>query len=240
MTAAPVRPAWTVLGIPVTVGPAPERIPAAVHSGPLCRAWADGYRFHLPTVGLFSVERHDGAVALTGDAATGKSAVAGALGVRGHAVLADGALPIAHTTTGPVAEPADDGVQLWPDIARRLGLGGGAVIRPRLAKRRHRFAAAPAAPLGAVVVLRHGGGARDPVARPMNGPAAVRALAHLTAGRPLVPAFGATAAHFAWCTRLAAAVPVLELRRDPLRDDLTALADAVASTVPGMSTVEGR
>jgi hypothetical protein len=232
-------------GVRVTVRPAPgatEADVACLLAGPVrtaCRLLNGDLALHGSGAVL------DGrAVALTGDPAAGRSTLAAALAVRGHPILADGALPIRRTGTGFVAEPADDGLQLWPDTARLLGLTGGAVIRPGLPKRHHRFPAAPAAPLAAVVVLRRWGGAGAPVPRTLTGVSALHPLAHCTAGRSLIAPFGVTAAHFAWCAGIVAEVPVFELCGDRHRDDASVLADTVEALVRradvGLSTVDVR
>jgi hypothetical protein len=193
-------------------------------AGPLRQAaWLEAGRFALRAAAVTVCGR---AIALCGPAASGKSAVAAALALRGHRMLADGALPV---DPGPVARGAADGLELWPAAVEELGLdpARGEVVRPALAKRAFRFEAAREAPLGAVVLLQRGSHEGAPVAERVRGHASARRLAHCTAMTPAVESLGLQAEHFRWVTGVAAAVPVFQLRCDRYRRDLAAVADVV-------------
>lgn len=96
------------------------------------------------------------AVAIAGPSVAGKSSLAAALALRGHAVLAD-AVTVASPEGGVhVVRPLGPDAVLWPDVARLLGLDpdAGRVVRPALAKRAFRLGPRPApAPLAAIVLL---------------------------------------------------------------------------------------
>lgn len=223
-------------GVRVTV----ERSPGAADddvawllAGPVRQVcWVMRGRFALRGCGVVIDGR---ATALLGPGASGKSAVTAALARRGHGLLADGALPI-RFEPGPVAGPADEHVQLWPDMAGRLGFddSAGEPVRAGLAKRRHRFDPAGAAPLAAVVVLHRGAGVGALATRPATGWNATGALVAHTAMYPVIEPLGAAARHFQWCTRLAVAVRVVHLRFDRHHGDPHAVADAVEQlSAPG-------
>jgi hypothetical protein len=169
------------------------------------------------------------AVALTGVAAAGKSAVAAALALRGHAVLADSALPVDIDGDVPVALAATDALELWPAAVEGLGLdpAAGAVVRPAIAKRAYRFAGAGSAPLGAVVLLDRMTDQGDPAAERVRGTESGELVARRTAMAPLLDPLGLRADHFRWVTRIAAATPVFHVRADRHRLDLGAVADVV-------------
>lgn len=222
-------------GVRVTVDRAPGATDADVAcflAGPVRQAgWLLRGVFALPGCGVVVGGR---AVAIVGPAAAGKSLVAAALARRGHRVLADGALPVrigAGPDGGwePIAEPADDAVQLWPAGVEALGLDpeAGQVIRPGLAKRRYRFTPAPEAPLATVVALSRDADFGVVTAEPASGFAATALVAAQTAMRPLVEPFGLAALHFGWTTRLATAVRVVRVRSNRHRRDFAAVADLV-------------
>ena len=168
------------------------------------------------------------AVGILGRPATGKSAVAAALALRGHPVLADSALPV-ELERGPVGWGTTDVLALWPAGARELGLDpdGGEVLRPGLIKRAHRFRPAEAAPLRAIAVLERRTNHGDPTAERMEGAAACTVVGQATAMAPLVEALGVAPAHFRWVTRLVTEVPVFHVKTDRHRDDLAAVASTV-------------
>jgi hypothetical protein len=90
-------------------------------------------------------------IAIAGLSGSGKSALAAAMALRGHAVLAD-AVAVVDELVRPLApDPV-----LWPDMVSELGLDPdqGEIVRPALAKRAFSLGPRPeAAPLRAVVVL---------------------------------------------------------------------------------------
>jgi hypothetical protein len=122
------------------------------------------------------------AVALAGEAGTGKSTTTAALAGRGHAVLADDVLALRASGGEILAQPAYPHLRLWPDIVPAL-LGPRAEL-PRLTpnwdKRGLRVDASfhpHALPLGAVYVLSgREAGPDAPRLEPMNATEAVLAL----------------------------------------------------------------
>jgi hypothetical protein len=175
----------------------------------------------------------DRGVALTGGPASGKSAVAAALALRGHAAMADSVLPVKESGGVAVATAATDALELWPDAAAALGLDpdGGRVIRPDLAKRAHSFAPAPSLPLAAVVVLERRTHQDDPVLEPRRGVAAARLVGRSTAMAPVLDGLGLRPAHLRWASWLAGTVPVFHLKSDRHRNDLAQVADAIEALV---------
>jgi hypothetical protein len=169
--------------------------------------------------------------------------VTAALALRGHGVLADGAVPIRAASGslrpggGPVAEAADDSVQLWPGAMDLLGLdpGSGTAIRPGLGKRRVRFARASRSPLAAVVALHRHSDVGAPAIRAATGMAGVAVLCGHTALRPAVGALAGAATHFRWATSVAAAVDVVDLCTDRHGCDPDAAADAIERIAAGRS-----
>jgi hypothetical protein len=235
----------------VTVSRAPGATDADVAcflTGPIRQAcWLQRGRFALRGCGVVIGGR---AVVITGDGASGTSTVTAALALRGHPVLADGAVPVraptgpARVASGsrrpggrPVADAADDSVQLWPRAMDRLGLdpGSGAAIRPGLRKRRVRFAPASPSPLAAVVALHRHPDVGAPAIRAAAGMAGVAVLCGHTALRPAVGALAGAATHFRWATSVAAAVAVVDLCTDRHRCDLDAVADAIERIAAGHS-----
>lgn len=174
----------------------------------------------------------DRAVALVGVAAMGKSAVAAALALRGHPVLADSALPV-ELGDGPLARGTTAALELWPPAPSEVGLDryAGEIVRPALAKRAYRFAAAESAALGAVVLLERVTNQGDPSAERLRGGKSFNTIGRFTAMLPLIEPLGLRAAHFRWVTRLATQTPVFHLKTDRHRRDLAAVADVVEGIV---------
>ena len=168
------------------------------------------------------------AVAIAGGPACGKSAVAAALALRGHPVLADEALPVVVEPSA-TARGAGDGLGLWPAAVEQLGLdsAAGEMGRPALEKRTYRFPSAPSAPLVAVVILEREAHRGAPATERLHAADALKAVAPNTAMAPLVEPLGLKAEHFRWITRLTAQVGVFRIEVDHHRRDLPAVADAV-------------
>ena len=186
-------------------------------------------RFALRAAGVVIAGR---AVALAGTAATGKSAVAATLALRGHAVLADSVLPV-EVREGPVAIGATDRIGLWPEGARRVGVDPetGTVVRPALAKREHRFDAAERASLAAMVVLTRDATSGDASVDPIRGTEGFETVAHATAMGLLVEPLGLRPQHFLWASAISGAVPLYRLRANRFRRDLPDVADLVEGLV---------
>ena len=168
------------------------------------------------------------AVAIAGAAAEGKSAVAAALALRGHPVLADAALPV-DVEPSATAHGVGDALGLWPRAVELLGLdpAAGQIVRPELVKRHFRFPAASQAPLVAVVILNRYGHRGEPATEDVQGRAALSALAQRTAMGPLLEPLGLAAERFRWATRLASQVRVVRLDLDRHGPNLPDAADAV-------------
>jgi hypothetical protein len=171
----------------------------------------------------------DRAVALIGPAASGKSAVAATLALRGHRVLADSALPV-EVGERPWARGVAETLELWPPAIEYLGLdaSAGRIVRPALEKRSHLFPAAAGATLAAIVALdRRSLDQGDPSVERMRGQPSFQLVGRATAMAPLLDPLGLRAVHFTWATRIVAEVPVFHLRADRQRRDLEAVADLV-------------
>jgi len=222
-------------GARVTVERAPGSTDADVAcflAGPVRQAgWLQRGRFALRGCGVVIGA---GSVVITGGGGSGASTVAAALALRGHRLLADGAVPLSADGE-PVADFADESAQLWPAAVRLLGLdpGAGTTIRPGLAKRRFAFAAASPTRLAAVVALHRHSDVGAPRSRAATGLAAAAVFTEHTALRPAVPVLAGAPAHFRWAVSMAAAVPVVDLCTDRHRSDVAAVADAVESIVAG-------
>jgi hypothetical protein len=138
------------------------------------------------------------AVAIAGGAVAGKSAVAAALALRGHPLLADAVTVVEPDGAGTV-EPVAPRVVLWPDAIDELGLGpaDGEPVRPALPTRA--FELSPAnrpAPLAALVVLSRDPRLAKPVAAPLSGWAKTAALMGATWHNRLVEPLGLAATTF--------------------------------------------
>jgi hypothetical protein len=169
-------------------------------------------------------------------ATTTTSATASAAASTSAAASAAAAVPGGRLRGGPVAWPADDGVQIWRDVIDDLGLDpdDGEPVRPGLAKRRFRFPAAGPAPLAAVVVLHREPDVGDVRVEQLRGREAMDAVVTYTAMRPLIAPLGLGGQHFAWSVRLTGSVRVMLVRSDRHRRDLADVADAVEALVgPG-------
>ena len=169
-----------------------------------------------------------GAVALVGGGAAGKSTVAAALALRGHDVLGDHRLEL-DIDENVVVEPNGDQLELWPDAIRTLGLDPdrGQLVRPKLAKRAHRFSTGEAAPLARVVVLQRMPDVSRPRPTRVRGGDVLESLFATTAVNVLLEPLGLRPAHFAWMVQLGRAAAVVELEIDRDRADPRQVAEAV-------------
>jgi hypothetical protein len=152
------------------------------------------------------------AVAICSVGPGGSSAVAAGLAQRGHAVIADGWLPV--RVPGLKAEAITNELALWPDVARLAGRDpeGGRAVRPALLKRRHRFLAGASTRLGAIVVLRRFEPDDDTGAT--RGGSALELVLDSTSLQSFVAALNRTSEHFAWAVALADGCPVVRLELD--------------------------
>lgn len=172
------------------------------------------------------------AVALVGHGACGKSIVAAALALRGHAVLSDHRLEL-DIADGVQAKLTSPELDLWPVAVEMLGLASdeGAVIRPALPKRAHRFPAGESAPLRLVVVLNQVADVGQTRPTRLRGGDAIERLHPATVGRPLLEPLGLRPAHFAWMVQIAKAAEVVELEVDQDLTDPHEVAAAVEELI---------
>jgi hypothetical protein len=160
------------------------------------------------------------AVAIAGASATGKSTLAAALALRGHAVLADAVTPIA-TDAGaatPTVHPHAPDPVLWPDMVAELGLdpAAGRIVRPALPKLAFRLGAdASPAPLGAVVFLRRDARAAPPRPEKVEGTDKVTPLANAGWHHALAGPLGMSPRRFAALAGIASASSCIVLPHSP-------------------------
>jgi hypothetical protein len=172
------------------------------------------------------------AVALCGASAAGKSAIAAALGQRGHPVIAD-AVTVMSAEPGepPLVTPLAPDPVLWPDTARELRLDGPPAarrVRPALDMHAYRLGPRPVTTeVAAVAILRTGATRSEPVVEPLAGMAKLPPLMASRWHGRLVEPLGQLAAQFAILTRLAAVVAGVHLVRPQGGAPLSRLADLV-------------
>lgn len=175
-----------------------------------------------------------GAVAVAGHSGAGKSTTLAALAGRGHPVLSD---------DKTVVRFGDDGraevlsgyptMRLWRDAVERVGEAPETLpaLREGIEKYLYRppaFREAPEA-LGLLVVLAKTS-ALAPAAvevERLGTHEAVGAVLRQTYRRRIVDGSGLRAAHFAWATRVAAAVPVVRVTRSTHGESVEAVVDTI-------------
>jgi hypothetical protein len=169
------------------------------------------------------------AVAICSLGPGGSSAVAAGLARRGHAVIADGWLPVG--VPGLKAEAITNELALWPDVARLAGRDpeGGRAVRPALLKRRHQFLAGASARLGAIFVLRPL--EPDDDTGDARGGSALELVLDSTSLQSFVAALNRASEHFAWAVALADGCPVVRLELDRHRPGIEEPARAVEAMV---------
>ena len=172
-----------------------------------------------------------GAVAICAHGATGGSSVAAGLANRGHAVIADGWLPV----SGPelLAEAWTDELALWPDVAKLIDRDpeGGRAVRAGLKKRRHRFERGESAPLAALVMVHRYEWEDDASAERVGGGSAVEQVLSHVALNHLVSPMGLEAQLFMWGAGLASGCPVHRLDLDRSRPGVVEPAEAIEALV---------
>ena len=177
------------------------------------------------------------AAVLCGPSTAGKSALAAALALRGHAVLADAVSvvgPGAHGAS-PFATAGAHEPVLWPDMVQALGLSDvpSRRVRPALEARAYGLGPPPvAAPVGVVVLLRVDPAAAALRIQPVTGAAKLPALL----GTSWLPRLLATprlaGAAFAVTASLAQSTPLVSL----VRPRAGASPQALAPMVEGLLT----
>ena len=160
-------------------------------------------------------------VAIAGQSAAGKSALAAALALRGHAVLADAVTPIATASADaavPIVLSHAPDLVLWPDMVAELGLdpSTGRKVRPALPKLAFALGT-PAAPaqLHTVIFLRRDTRHPSPAAEPVVGADKVKPLINAAWHRALVGPLGLSARRFAALGGIVSAARCVELARPP-------------------------
>jgi hypothetical protein len=180
------------------------------------------------------------AVSFLGGQGWGKSTLAAALYVRGHAMLADDVTAIHMDSAGPIALPAYPQLKLWPNSIVALGHTPEAlpVVHPDFPKRALRvtsgFAAAPS-PLKRIYVIAPGEHLVVESLSPQD--ALIELIRHSYAarfGKQLLQATG-MATHFKHCARLAQNTPVFRFRRPP---SLSVLDEHVSMLINDISGTE--
>jgi hypothetical protein len=195
------------------------------------RAVLDG---QLPLRGA-AVSVREAAVLILGHAAAGKSTLAAALAMRGHALLADSlAIISGDGDVGPAVSPAQSRVILWPDMVRELGLdpAAGEIVRPSIPSRAFALGPEPeTARVGAFVVLTAERPRRDPELSRLEGHEKFQPLLGLRWHLQVVEGLGLGSEQLEPMARLAGAAPFFRLRR-PSRGSARELAELVEGLVP--------
>ena len=194
------------------------------------------HRFGVLPLHASCVMVGDVAVALAGVSGRGKSTLAGAMSLQGHAVVTDDVCPIVFRDGAALAVPGPARIRLWPDAADRLGLSQNRLEtgRPNHPKR-VLAAGSPAVaprPLGAVVRLGIDKRLDRPVMTRLTGPATMTPLEELVYRARLGRRLGRRIGLFQDLVRLVGIVPVFQLVRPESFDDLPVLVDLVRSAVP--------
>ena len=173
------------------------------------------------------------AVAICAQGAIGASAVAAGLANRGHAVLADGWLPVEVPSLRALA--VTDELALWPDIAAMVGRDpeSGSEVRPGLAKRRYRFARGETCPLAAVVVLQRYEWEDDVSVERTVGGSALENVLRYVAFHHLVASMGLEAQRFLWAAALASGCAVSLVELDRHRPGVDEPAEAIEKLLRG-------
>jgi hypothetical protein len=174
-------------------------------------------------------------VVICGPPAVGTSALAAQLALRGHSVLAD---PVVSVSGGdqPQVHPSSAEVELWPAMAKQLGLasGEGWPVRPALAKRSYRLGKVGSGPvpLQAVFVLGSDPRIDVPVRTcVLGGAAKVQALLAWVWHRRIIGPLDLAAEHFHWLTSVADRATVVRLTRPRHGHSVQRLAELVEETV---------
>jgi hypothetical protein len=173
------------------------------------------------------------AVALAGQAASGKSTIAATLAQRGHGVLTDHHLTVETGAESLVAHAAGGQLDLWPEAVETLGLapGRGTVIRPALTKRAYAFSPAGAAPVRLLIVLARIADVGAARSDSLSGGEALEALHEASIGRMLLEPLQLRSAHFRWIVAIARGARIAMLRIDRHRNDPHAVADKILELV---------
>lgn len=165
------------------------------------------------------------AVVVAGLSGVGKSGVAAALAMRGHAVLAD-----AVTVLEPFVRPHAPRPVLWPDLVEQLGLApdAGELVRPALPKRSFQLGpASDGAPLGTVVFLGRDALCEQPTFSRLVGTKKTGALLSSAWYRRLTEPLGLAQARFGPLAEVAARTECVEVVRPRDNSSVVALATVI-------------
>jgi hypothetical protein len=195
---------------------------------------------------------HASAVALNGSgvgflggSGWGKSTLAAAFQANGHALIADDVIAVkTGEDTAPCVFPAFPQIKLWPEAAQAIGADPQALIplQSNFAKRAHRvretFSLEPYPLTRLYILAEHD--QPQPEIIGLAPQAALLELVRYSFLARLLPATGASEAHFRQCARLAQRVPVCILRRRRDLAELADLAHVVASDILHATAHEAR
>ena len=192
----------------------------------------------VATLHAAAVEMNESAVLLLGTSGAGKSALAAALGQRGHALLADDVTGLAAAADGAMALPAFPAFRLWHDTLRAEGRR--VPVRENLAqywKWTTRFAAVPRRVAAVFVLSSHNRDVFDFERLPPSQ--AFRAVWQHTYRKRLLDALGQRRQHYGIGMALAQQVPFVHVRRPEWPFRLGELADRIEAQVRGDLGSEG-
>lgn len=176
-------------------------------------------------------------VAVAGPRGTGKSTTVGLLAGRGHPMVTDDVTAIDADGDTLTVRPSGRHLRLWPAAATRLGYdpSDGEPVAPGSDKRSFAIPESTGTHrLGLVIALRTSPHVTKPVARPLNGAAAIPVLTADTY-RPLLSRLH-PALHLRWMAAIAAGVPVVQLDRPAdgwSGEEVAAAIECVAAAVSG-------
>lgn len=170
------------------------------------------------------------AVAIVAPPATGASTLGLALLRRGGRLLGDGVSAVRFAGTKVLVDPGGASLSLWPDAQALLGDGARwEPVRAGHAKLVARFETGDSSPLVAIVRLVPAAN-RRPELRRLHGPEAAMPIGDLVSQFSPARALGRAPALFAAIMRLAAMLPIYELRQPPI-EHVGEAADWIAEAV---------
>lgn len=178
-----------------------------------------------------AVEIDGHAVVLAGASATGKSALAAALALEGHRVVADDVAALHIADDGSVVvEPGPSELLLWRDTLRRLDLDPAPLRVARPGVEKFRSPATPVdGPLAVECIYLLGHRAQPGVAiEPVDRMAVVAQLLDQVRGSGFLDGLGASQWHFQITTTIMRRVPTFRLTRDRSGDVLDVRAAVLA------------
>jgi hypothetical protein len=214
-------------GNEIIVDPAPTVDPSILSSillGPIFAVLLRQRGFAV--VHASGVMINDGAVAFVGQSGRGKSTLAEAFYKHGYGVITDDVMAVSIEGSRPEVLPAYPSIKLYPESARALECENSAThrVNSRTEKRAHSVASGfpqGRLPLRRMYVLSSG---ENNAIEPLQLQEAFVELVRNARAMTLLKDAHSRNAHLQQCSRLAAEVPTLRLRR---RLDLSALSEIV-------------